>query len=175
MKCMLIDNQNHLQALRHLYVLAMEERCLTTLDVDQEQSVSIDVQVTMRSGKSLLLKSPTLLPELSTVASITACSKDYFGASIEFSESLCRRCNPAIGTQRDGSSRSHTCPSTVRMHYVSSTLHDGQTANLQRMKRCSRCPNATILYVKKRDASATNRESDIFRNIDDHKDNAKGK
>lgn len=40
-----MDNQMHLQPLRHMYVLAVEERCLTTVDVNKDQSVSLPVEV----------------------------------------------------------------------------------------------------------------------------------
>lgn len=180
------DNQNHLQALRHLYVLATEERCLSTLDVDLQQSVSLEVQVRLRSknkrhdknkkhpaaaSAALRLKSPTLLPELSTVESITVCSPDHFGASIQFGATagaggdVCACCDPGRrplpqeqqrgnGTGMVGL-RASSSPS-------SSSSSSSHSADLQRMQRCSRCPNATVLYVKRREAEAWNRESDMF-------------
>jgi anaphase-promoting complex subunit 1 len=39
------DNQSHLQAFRHIYVLAVEHRSIHTVDVDSQKSVSVDILV----------------------------------------------------------------------------------------------------------------------------------
>ena len=153
---------------------------MNTLDVDQEQSVSIDVEVAMRSGKVLRMKSPTLLPELSTVSSITACSADYFGASIEFGGATCECCNPTrLLESNSASSRCDIFTAPTRLQsaslYTRSTTPINRAANLQRLQRCSRCPYATVLYVKKKEVQVRNHESEIFRHVDDDRDDIKGK
>ena len=40
-----MDNISHLQALRHLYVIAIEERCLHAIDIDTGLSTPLDVEV----------------------------------------------------------------------------------------------------------------------------------
>lgn len=65
-----IDNQYHLQALRHLYVLASEYRLLQVEDVDTRQQLRVSVHIELHNGISKLATSPCLLPELSTVKAI---------------------------------------------------------------------------------------------------------
>jgi hypothetical protein len=140
--------------------------------------VSIEVEVRLRSGHTLRMKSPTLLPELSSVASITACSPDYFGASIEFGGAACACCSPgmrcadldlpvaaapSVSLRASSSSAGCALPSTE------------QAADLQCLQRCSRCPQATVLYVKKKEAEVWNRESDIFQNVDKCQGSVRGK
>jgi hypothetical protein len=76
------DNQSHLQALRHLYVLAVEERCLQAIDVDTGSSTPLDVEVALHSGKTMILRIPTLLPELSSIKYVRSLSINHFPASI---------------------------------------------------------------------------------------------
>jgi anaphase-promoting complex subunit 1 len=65
-----VDNQYHLQALRHMHVLAVEWRSLVAVDIHSRSSVA--VQVTLRRDLSAglsneTLMTPCLLPELSTL------------------------------------------------------------------------------------------------------------
>lgn len=95
-----IDNQYHLQALRHLYVLSIEWRSLRIVDADTNESVNgADVEVVLRSGESYVCKSPCLLQELCTIkcirllqhvpsvgtgsgTSVSSLNKDYFPACL---------------------------------------------------------------------------------------------
>lgn len=78
-----VDNQFHLQPLRHLYVLAVESRALYALDAESLESVSVSVVVTFRHGGSMVYKVPSLLPELSSIQSIRVDETDkYFQATI---------------------------------------------------------------------------------------------
>lgn len=47
------DNQYHLQALRHLYALAVKKRELRFVDVDSGKNVQIPVEVSTRCGDLL--------------------------------------------------------------------------------------------------------------------------
>jgi APC1 beta sandwich domain len=67
----------HLQALRHLYVLAAEQRCLCTRDSDTDRPVCAPVQVRLRDGTSLDLVTPCLLPELSRLDTVRVCGPHY--------------------------------------------------------------------------------------------------
>lgn len=43
-----VDNQYHLQALRHLYVLGLEWRSLKVIDVDTNEAINgIDIEVSL--------------------------------------------------------------------------------------------------------------------------------
>lgn len=79
-----VDNQYHLQALRHLYVLAVEARALQIVDVDQGSAVSVDIEIVLLSGEIILKKAPCLLPELVTVQSVRLPSSStlYYPASM---------------------------------------------------------------------------------------------
>jgi hypothetical protein len=65
-----VDNQYHLQALRHLYVLAVEQRALQVVDVDTGGVVAVDVWVELMDGRRVLRRAPCLLPELGTVHAV---------------------------------------------------------------------------------------------------------
>ncbi|RYH29098.1 hypothetical protein EON65_09720 [archaeon] len=70
------DQQCHLQALRHLYILAMEPRVLHTIDVDSRQPVTVDLELVLQDGQKKLTQAPGLLPELASVQSISLVSTD---------------------------------------------------------------------------------------------------
>eukprot|EP01039_Chlorochromonas_danica_P006497 gene6497-7163_t len=61
------DQQFHLQALRHFYVLAAEPRVLHTIDIDSMQPVSVDLELELMNGEKVITRAPGLLPELATV------------------------------------------------------------------------------------------------------------
>ena len=75
-----VDNQYHLQALRHLYVLAVEWRSLVTVDVSTKLSVTSHVLLSRAShqGESNALKTPCLLPELTSFDRILVDDPCYF-------------------------------------------------------------------------------------------------
>lgn len=58
------DNQYHLQALRHLYALAVKRRDIQFVDVDTEEIVSIPIQIKFRdcASEPLCLTTPCLFP-----------------------------------------------------------------------------------------------------------------
>lgn len=66
-----IDHQYHLQALRHLYVLAAEPRALHSIDVDTGLTVSVQVQVELVDGTVFSMIAPGLLPELASIRRIS--------------------------------------------------------------------------------------------------------
>lgn len=89
-----VDNQYHLQALRHLYIIAAENRVLHTVDVDSGIPVNLDVQVDLLDGRTQLLSAPGLLPEQATVRSVhvlgvesSSKRKLYFETTIDFADS----------------------------------------------------------------------------------------
>lgn len=64
------DNRCHLQALRHLYVLAAQPRGVETRDVDTGEAVYAPVEVELRSGGRLQRVAPCLLPDLALVRAV---------------------------------------------------------------------------------------------------------
>ncbi|KAL5337529.1 hypothetical protein BJX70DRAFT_368934 [Aspergillus crustosus] len=85
-----LDNKCHLQAFRHIWVLAAEPRCLIPRDLDSRRPVSIPINVTSSNGDSRLLTAPCLLPDLSLIAKIEVNSSDYWPLILDFA------CNPEV-------------------------------------------------------------------------------
>ncbi|KAL0952347.1 hypothetical protein HGRIS_006627 [Hohenbuehelia grisea] len=75
------DNKSYLQALRHLWVLAAEPRCLIARDVDANEVVYLPVKITLRDGAevgAMQLISPSLVPDVDKLASIRVDTPRYW-------------------------------------------------------------------------------------------------
>ncbi|KIL60704.1 hypothetical protein M378DRAFT_26402 [Amanita muscaria Koide BX008] len=75
------DNKCYLQALRHLWVLAVEPRCLIARDVDTTEIVYLPIKITMKEGNEVgttQLISPTLIPDLNKLISIRVDTPRYW-------------------------------------------------------------------------------------------------
>lgn len=82
------DNRCHLQAFRHLYVLATEARLLQTVDVDSGLPVYAPVEVTVRetehySETSFCEVTPCILPERAILKSVRVCGPRYWPQVME--------------------------------------------------------------------------------------------
>jgi len=92
------DNRVHLQAWRHLYVLAAVPRCVETVDVDTGRAVAVPLTVGVVGGgggdggggggaastvMATRLTAPCLLPEPSAVASVGVASARYWPATLD--------------------------------------------------------------------------------------------
>lgn len=71
------DNQYHLQAMRHLYVLAVEPRCIETRDVDTDSPCQVDLEVHSVNGTKLKLTAPCIVPASPSVKHISVVSERY--------------------------------------------------------------------------------------------------
>lgn len=85
-----MDNRSHLQAFRHFWVLAAEQRCLVAKDVLTGQPASVAVQIRMKDDSSaeplLHRTTPCLLPPLEQIASLsTRCGPQYWDVELDFS------------------------------------------------------------------------------------------
>ncbi|KAL6068526.1 Anaphase-promoting complex subunit 1 [Balamuthia mandrillaris] len=81
------DNRYHLQAFRHLYVLACEERCVQAVDVETRQQCYVPIRVDLmtssaRKGSSLDLTAPCLLPEFRFIQRMSIASPRYWSYNI---------------------------------------------------------------------------------------------
>jgi hypothetical protein len=65
-----IDHQYHMQALRHLYVLAVEWRLLRIVDVDSGEMISLTVDIVKSTGEVIRETTPCLLSELADIREI---------------------------------------------------------------------------------------------------------
>lgn len=106
------DNKFHLQAFRHLWVLAVEARCLISRDVETREAVPVPIEVTVyddlsangeemsmmkvdsklgsgslgtlaRPTRVMKLRTPCLLPEVALIKSICVKSPRYWSASLD--------------------------------------------------------------------------------------------
>lgn len=72
------DNRYHLQAFRHLYVLAVEPRLLLPRDIDSGKLCLCNITYTTLDGKSISKMAPCMLPELSELAEIRFEDANYW-------------------------------------------------------------------------------------------------
>lgn len=85
-----MDNRSHLQALRHFWVLAVEQRCLVVKDVQTDLPVSVPVRISMKPNTSshepiIYRTTPCLLPPLDQIAKLsTAASPQYWDVKLDF-------------------------------------------------------------------------------------------
>jgi len=81
-----LDNRAHLQALRHLWVLAVEGRCLVARDGDAGGTVvgGVTGHVYLKDGTTQILSSPGLLPEFDTIKHIEVRSEGFWDGHIDF-------------------------------------------------------------------------------------------
>jgi anaphase-promoting complex subunit 1 len=81
------DNNFHLQALRHLWVLASERRCFIPRIVETFQATLVPIKVCLRSDaekSSLDLVAPCLLPDLDNIASIETATSEFQKVILDF-------------------------------------------------------------------------------------------
>ncbi|KAJ7058266.1 hypothetical protein C8F01DRAFT_1027798 [Mycena amicta] len=75
------DNKSYLQALRHLWVMAVEPRCLLARDVETGEVVYLPVKISVNDGQeagTTQLISPTLIPDLDKLAAIRVDTPRYW-------------------------------------------------------------------------------------------------
>ncbi|KAK5075145.1 Anaphase-promoting complex subunit 1 [Lithohypha guttulata] len=74
-----LDNRAHLQALRHLWVLAVEHRCLILRDADNGQVLSgIEASIQLEDGSISSLRTPCLLSDLDIIRAIYIAQESYW-------------------------------------------------------------------------------------------------
>lgn len=80
----ILDNRGHLQALRHLWVLAVEHRCLIIRDGEAGQVIgNVDAIVTSRDGSKNIVRTPCLLPDLDSIQSIAVTADDFWPVVVD--------------------------------------------------------------------------------------------
>ncbi|XP_012141180.1 anaphase promoting complex subunit 1 isoform X2 [Megachile rotundata] len=107
------DNRYHLQALRHLYVLAAEPRVILPRDIDSGQYCYAMVHLTFASekeaeGQDVVLQAPCLLPQLCNINKLELKDDRYWEIVFEKNhnwqqlESVLKNCEPLSVKQRAG-------------------------------------------------------------------------
>lgn len=78
------DNRVHLQAFRHLWVLAAEARCIVVEDIDTQRPIHMPIKVVLRDGEVKQMRAPCLLPELHTIATVQTDDPTYWRVTLDF-------------------------------------------------------------------------------------------
>ena len=124
----ILDNKSHLQAFRHLWVLATEARCLIPRDVDNLRPTSVPIVVTLRTGAELAMTAPCLLPELDTVSKIQLQDPEYWRITLNLADNSAHReafkRHQSIYLRRRAAYDSHASVFSATMQ----ALNDGQSA-----------------------------------------------
>ncbi|KAK5092277.1 Anaphase-promoting complex subunit 1 [Exophiala xenobiotica] len=95
-----LDNRGHLQALRHLWVLAVEHRSLVLRDKETGQVLSnVDVTIALKNDFVTTLRTPGLLPELETIKAISASTDDYWPVSQDLDQVVIPHNNKGTSAQ----------------------------------------------------------------------------
>lgn len=84
------DNRVHLQALRHLWVFAVEPRCLMVQDIDTKRSIQMPICIRLKNGKEMTLSAPCLLPDLYTIAALSTTGTSHWPIALDFSSDSAR-------------------------------------------------------------------------------------
>lgn len=85
------DNQYHLQALRHLYVLATEPRCIETRDVDTGASCCVDVEVRLKNGECIETQAPCIVAKATDIRELAVVGERYLGRTVEINPAAAGR------------------------------------------------------------------------------------
>ena len=78
-----LDNRAHLQAFRHLWVLAAEPRCLVVRHADTHRPLALPVRITLRDGAVLAATAPCLLPALDRVATVACADPAHWAVVLD--------------------------------------------------------------------------------------------
>ncbi|KAJ5463536.1 hypothetical protein N7475_008480 [Penicillium sp. IBT 31633x] len=81
-----LDNKCHLQAFRHLWVLAAEPRCLIPRDLDTRRPISIPISIISHDESTRTIGAPCLLPDLSSIARIEIRGPDHWPLVLDFNQ-----------------------------------------------------------------------------------------
>lgn len=82
-----MDNRSHLQAFRHFWVLATEQRCLVAKDILTGQPVSVSVVIRLKTSQSATIyrTTPCLLPPLDQIERLTTdCGSQFWDIEVDF-------------------------------------------------------------------------------------------
>ncbi|ETI25082.1 hypothetical protein G647_04453 [Cladophialophora carrionii CBS 160.54] len=81
-----LDNRGHLQALRHLWVLAVEGRCLVARDGDAGGSVVDGVTglIHLKDGATQVIRLPSLIPEFHTIKALEIKGAGFWDSYTDF-------------------------------------------------------------------------------------------
>ncbi|KAF4126185.1 anaphase-promoting complex subunit 1 [Geosmithia morbida] len=83
-----MDNRSHLQAFRHFWVLATEQRCLVAKDILTGQPISVSVIIQLKNSQpspTVRRTTPCLLPPLDQISRLTTdCGSQFWDIEVDF-------------------------------------------------------------------------------------------
>lgn len=79
-----LDNKCHLQAFRHLWVLAAEPRCLIPRDLETRRAVTVPINLISKKGDQKVVTAPCLLPDLFNISTIKIENGDFWNLTLDF-------------------------------------------------------------------------------------------
>lgn len=77
------DNRYHLQAFRHLYVLAVEPRLMIPRDIITSRMCYTNLSVVQLDGTTMQMRAPCLLPDLKTLSRVSVQDERYWPVVFE--------------------------------------------------------------------------------------------
>lgn len=125
------DNRYHLQALRHLYVLAVEPRLLIPRDILTNKPVYVNITVIQKNpsnGKQVELrfKAPCLMPEIQTIEKVYVDDERYWRIEINDKKSLIRclvRDHGYLSVKQKSHSSNNQLVQNIETHILENTTH----------------------------------------------------
>jgi hypothetical protein len=98
-----VDNKHHLQAFRHLYVLAVDtSRLIETVEVTTGENCSTNLRALMKeTNEWVSYTTPCLLPELDTVLKVQVESNEYYPVEIDLWEDCMNNGDPSANALRE--------------------------------------------------------------------------
>lgn len=113
-----LDNKCHLQAFRHLWVLAAEPRCLVPRDLDTRRPISIPITISYHVGDTHTITAPCLLPDPSGITRIEVCGPDHWPLVLDFSQddalrNKFRHGDPSVYLRRKATYSPSGAPSSI--------------------------------------------------------------
>lgn len=79
------DNKYHLQALRHFYVLAIEQRVFHAIDVDRNLAVNVNVELEFKMNDFIVKErhmTPLLLQDSKILIGVKIMDPDFYNSEI---------------------------------------------------------------------------------------------
>ncbi|KAL8928427.1 MAG: hypothetical protein Q9172_000913 [Xanthocarpia lactea] len=123
-----LDNKSHLQAFRHFWVLAAEPRCLVVRDIDTNRPLALPVTVKLRTGFTLPMTAPCLLPDFQTIANLATSDPAYWPVTLDIATNPLHLSalehHQTIFVRRRAAGDAHACVFSATML----ALNDAQSA-----------------------------------------------
>lgn len=82
------DNQYHLQAFRHLYVVSVEPRCVEARDVDTGKWCAVDMEIVLNEGSVLRRRAPCIVPQADKISELRVVGERYLQTVVDINRAM---------------------------------------------------------------------------------------